>query len=590
MSDSLAPPRSGDALVLSALSVTASTFASTEVSATVRPGELLLVTGPIGAGKSLLAEVLAGVERPGVVRSGSVRLGEAPLTRAQTALAPEDFRLAVLPTDLVGPTLLEAALHAGARTRAAAHSSAARQLHWVDLRDASRCYNLQFRELSSGERRRATLALALIQRPPALIADGLFGTLDDEGREAARRALGAYLGNGGRVIAFERSERHLRELASTTVRLGASTFKATRAPGSEELVEPPKGRTLLEVSGLGAARGRRGWFFKGRKALAVDGSSLDVRKSEIVCVVGENASGKTSLLEVTAGLVPASFGQVMLGGEDLTQLSERRLRPLRRRMQLVFQEAGSALSPQKTVREHLEEALALVPRDKRETRGTASSWLARVGMPLELLDRVADELSSGEAQRVELARRLAVRPELVLLDAPHVAGLGDEGQSSAATGPGPLDAILKFERAQGASFLIAEPDVATLGTIADRVGVLLSGRIVELGPTSSVLERPMHPYTRLFLDSASHGPTPESSSGPKSSRPQASLPSATQRARRQLSVLLEGARTEPRRPSRGCPFVTRCPKAVSGLCDKEEPQLAEAMPGSKHKVACYRPN
>lgn len=594
MSRSSAMPKSRDAVVLGNVGVSVPGWESTRISGKVEPGKLLLVVGPLGAGKTLLAEALAGVKRPGVALSGTAELGGEPLVRHHVALAPEDARLSALATDLVGPTLLHAAQRSGARTRAAAHSAAARQLHAVDLRDASRCYHLQFRELSGGERRRATLALSLVQKPELLITDGLFGDMDDPGRAAARRALAAYLAQGGRVLAFERSRRHLEELASAWCVLERTPLEepstASASTVGSATPAPTTGGPLLELSRLGAARGRRGWFYKGRKALAIDGASLDVRRGEIVALVGENASGKTSLLEVTAGLVPSSFGQVVLSGEDLTQASERRLRRLRRRMQLVFQEASTALAPHKSVRELLEEAQALSPRDARKRNETPATWLERVDMPPSLLERYADELSSGEAQRVELARRLAVRPEIALLDAPHVAGLGDEPANTSGAAVAPLEALLRHERSLGTSFLIAEPALGSLRSLADRVAVLLAGRVIEFGPTSAVRGAPLHPYARqLFDDGAVESPSSEAPSSPKS-RPPGALPSATTRARRQLSVLLEGARTEPRRPSRGCPFVTRCPRAVSGLCDKEEPLLAETVPGSGHKVACYRPH
>src|SRR5262249_11601270 len=152
------------------------------------------------------------------------------------------------------------------------------------------------------------------------------------------------------------------------------------------------------------------------------------------------------------------------------------------RLQLVFQEATTALAPQKTVRELLEEALALAPRDKRNARSTSADYLAKVGMSAELLERFADELSSGEAQRVDLARRQAVRPEVVLLDAPHIAGLIDEPNGTRPSGTSSLETLLRAERAEGRSFLIAEPTAIPLRDLADRMAILFAGRIVELGP------------------------------------------------------------------------------------------------------------
>ncbi len=585
-------------LVLTDVGVNTPSWESARVSARLERGQLLLITGPVGSGKSLLAEALANVTRPEVTLVGTVQFGlEASSAKPRSrAFAPEDARLAVLPTDTVGTTLLHAVRRGGA-PGSALRSAATRHLLAVGLADVGRVWQLQFRELSTAERRRATLALALAERPELLIVDGPLSSLDDRGRSTVLRALGEYLALGGRAIAFDRTPEPLVGIATVHAPLGGIRRNSSRPQPNSSWPPPESERgagarppvaPLLELSRVGTVRGRQGWLRRARRALALDGATLGVGRGEVVAVVGDNGSGKTSLLELTAGLLPVAFGEVALDGQDLTRTSERRSRRARRQMQIVHQEAATALGPHKTVRELLEESVLRVPSKTERSADRVSAWLPKVGLPVTLLERPADQLSLGEAQRVELARSLAARPTLLLLDTPCITGLSDqEGE------PARLRSLLDALRTSGAGVLLAESSVARVRTLADRVAILLSGRIVELGAPEDVITQPLHPYTAVFVkrsleaDARSHPSNPPpSSSG--TSLPPPSGDSLLDRHRRRLRLALEGAAPDPRSPSRGCPYVGHCPKEID-RCSTEEPPLAEALPFSGHLVACWRP-
>ncbi len=538
-------------------------FESSPITERLCPGEMLLVLGGVGAGKSLLAQALSGVRRPGLRTFGGAHLGDRPVgvLRHDVALAPQDARLAVLATDQVGRSMLEAVrarLGSGSRV---SWPEAADQLRALGLADPDRIRPLRFRDLSFGERRRVLLALALARNPTLLVADAPLEGLDENGRERVVQALRAHLAAGALVVASSRGDAELEHLATRRVALTPKRFSVQAAPRSERppSVRPPAERSvggdspepLLELDRLGVHRGGRGLLTFRRDAHAVDGASLRLAQGEILALVGESGSGKSSLLEAVAGLLPVAFGRIRFQGKEIAGASERRIEQARRRIQLVFQDAAATLTADKTVAAHIEEALGLTSARKRES---ARVWLERTGLAPELLNLPADCLSTGEAQRVDLARSLAVRPDLVLFDGPERAGLERDET---------LRGLLEDERKTGVSFVVSARFPGLCRGLAGRIAFMLAGRIVEIGPSDSVLSAPLHPYTRALIDTDPTAP------------------------RRGLRLVLEGPPPDPLRPSRGCPHQARCPKVDEEVCGASEPPLRELAPGSGHRVACF---
>jgi len=245
------------------------------------------------------------------------------------------------------------------------------------------------------------------------------------------------------------------------------------------------------------------------RARVLDGVSLTVERGETLGLIGETGSGKTTLARTILGLTPVSGGRVLIDGEDVTRLSRRRRRRLRRRgvVQYVFQDPLKSLDPDLTVGESLTEPLLLqgVPRD--EARERTSRFLGRVHLDEGLLDRLPGRLSGGQRQRVAVARALVTEPDVVILDEP-VSALDAANRVQVLT-------ILQELRTAGIALLFVSHDLGSVAGIADRIAVLYRGEVVEVGPTRDVVTNPTHPYTQLLLRSA---PTLRSASADRDER------------------------------------------------------------------------
>ncbi len=311
---------------------------------------------------------------------------------------------------------------------------------------------------------------------------------------------------------------------------------------------------LLEVRDLRTYFRRGGPFAPARWLRAVDGVSLSLARQETVGLVGESGSGKTTLGRTILRLVEPTGGRIVLDGRDITTLRPRALRPLRRRMQIVFQNPYASLNPRKTVRQIVGQPLAVhrVPGDRARI---VAELLERVGLPAEAAGRYPHEFSGGQRQRIAIARALAVRPDLVVADE-VTSGLD-------VTVKLRVLALLRELQAEfRVAYLFISHDLAVIRQLADRVAVMYLGQVVEEGPTETLFARPLHPYTQAL---------------------QASVPAPDPEAPWRPPVL----RGEP--PSAiavpaGCRFHPRCP-LTEARCRVEPPVLREL--GRGHRVACH---
>lgn len=248
---------------------------------------------------------------------------------------------------------------------------------------------------------------------------------------------------------------------------------------------------VLTTTGLDVHYGRGR-----RRKQALAGASLTVAPGEIVGIIGETGSGKSTFARAVLGLVPASAGRVVIDGEDVTGYGTRQWRALRRRgvVQYVFQDPLRSLDPDLPVSDSLMEPLLLngVPRAEAETRALA--YLSRVRLDEELLTRLPGELSGGQRQRVAVARALVTEPKLVFLDEP-VSALDSANRVQ-------ILEILKELRDDGVALVFISHDLGSVAGIADRVAVLYQGEFVEVGPVRAVVTAPRHAYTRLLISSA----------------------------------------------------------------------------------------
>jgi oligopeptide/dipeptide ABC transporter ATP-binding protein len=292
---------------------------------------------------------------------------------------------------------------------------------------------------------------------------------------------------------------------------------------------------------------------------AVSDVSFTLREGETLGVVGESGCGKTTLIRGLVRLLQPTGGTVRFRGQDITTASRRRLAPVRREMQMVFQDPQASLNPRKRIRQILATPLGIagVPRGQIEVR--SRELLSRVGLNPEHLGRYPHEFSGGQRQRIGIARALAVEPKLIMLDEP-VSALDVSIQAQV------INLLEALQDEMALTFVFVAHDLSVVRHVSDRIAVMYLGKIVELSPAQELYDKPIHHYTQALLAAI---PIPD----PRENR-----------ARVRRSV--EGEPPNPIAPPPGCRFNTRCP-AATDLCRTTEPPLTEYAGG--HLAACHHP-
>jgi oligopeptide transport system ATP-binding protein len=320
------------------------------------------------------------------------------------------------------------------------------------------------------------------------------------------------------------------------------------------------GDVLLEVRGLVKHFTVGGGIFGGRAGTvrAVDGVSFALRRGETLGLVGESGCGKTTTGRCILQLERPTSGQVIFEGRDLSTLSDADLRPMRRRMQVIFQDPYASLNPRMTVGQILAEPLAVhgLVADRDGRRNRVRDLLTRVGLLPQHADRYPHQMSGGQRQRVGIARALAVEPALIVCDEP-VSALDVSIQAQI------INLLEDLQSEFGLTYLFIAHDLAVVRHISDRVAVMYLGKIVEIADRRELYDNPLHPYTKALLAAVP-------------------IPDPVLEAQRAHSVLV-GEVPSPLNPPPGCVFHPRCPIAVD-RCGGEVPPLREVSPG--HWAAC----
>jgi oligopeptide/dipeptide ABC transporter ATP-binding protein len=292
---------------------------------------------------------------------------------------------------------------------------------------------------------------------------------------------------------------------------------------------------------------------------AVDDVTFGMPEGETLGLVGESGCGKTTLSRALMRLVDATDGLIRLHGEDITKASRKQMQPLRRQMQMVFQDPFASLNPRKRVGQIIGTPLRLhgCPRDEVESR--VRDLLDRVGLAPEHLNRFPHEFSGGQRQRIGVARALALEPRLIVLDEP-VSALDVSIQAQI------VNLLDDLQDDFGLTYLFVAHDLSVVRHVSDRIAVMYLGKLMEVSPAEELYHKPIHPYTSALLSAI---PIPD----PKENRSRSRM-------------VVSGEPPNPIDPPSGCVFHPRCPRATD-ICRTEVPPLARYANG--HLAACHHP-
>ncbi len=294
---------------------------------------------------------------------------------------------------------------------------------------------------------------------------------------------------------------------------------------------------------------------------AVDGVSLTVHRGETMGLVGESGCGKSTLCRTIIQLLQPTSGSVRFEGREISGLSRKELRPLRREMQMIFQDPYASLNPRKRVGQIVGDPLKLHGIvSGKELKSQVQELLERVGLSSEHYNRYPHEFSGGQRQRIGIARALALRPKLIVADEP-VSALDVSIQAQI------INLLDDLQDEFGLTYIFVAHDLGVVRHVSDRIAVMYLGKVVENAPADHLYSSPIHPYSAALLSAV---PIPD----PRENR-----------GRQQ--VVLEGDVPSPINPPPACRFHTRCPRATD-ICSSEEPELKAHGPGG-HLAACHHP-
>jgi peptide/nickel transport system ATP-binding protein len=332
-------------------------------------------------------------------------------------------------------------------------------------------------------------------------------------------------------------------------------------PPSPPPVEPPAEKPLVDIKNLSVHFPVKGGIFLRTQNVckAVDGVDLQLFPGETLGLVGESGCGKSTLGKTLVRLIEPTGGTIQFDGQDITHMNRSQLKPIRKKIQMVFQDPADSLNSRHTVGKILEEPLVIHRQGDRAWREKkVAELLDQVGLPASAAEKFPFEFSGGQRQRIGIARSLALRPSLIVCDEP-VSALDVSIQSQV------LNLFLDLQTELKLTYLFIAHDLAVVKHVSDRIAIMYLGRIMEITDADTVYRDPRHPYTRALIEAI---PEPK----PK---------------RRVRKKILEGDVPSPIHQPSGCPFHTRCPFAEE-RCRVERPELREVgTSGKPHQLACH---
>ncbi|WP_219213976.1 ABC transporter ATP-binding protein [Variovorax boronicumulans] len=501
-------------------------YAVKDLSLSIHPGETVCVVGESGSGKSLSALATMRLLPDGVrATAGTIRLNGKnllDLSDAQMrAVRGRDIGMifqepltALNPVMRIGDQIQEVLEVHGAGNRASRREKTMGLISEVGLPDPQRIVNAYPHELSGGQRQRVMIAMALALEPKLLIADEPTTALDVTTQAQILKLIaelrrkhdmavlfithdfGVVSEIADRVVVMKQGER-VEEGRCATV-LGDPRHPYTRQlMAAVPTMVPPPPRVLsdekaLVVASLFKTYGQRSFFAAKRTIHAVDDVSLTLRRGETLGVVGESGSGKSTVGRCVMRLIEPDAGSIRVGELQLEGLSQRALRPQRRRVQMIFQDPFGSLDPRRTVGAAICEGMLANGTSASDARARSIELLQLVGLQGTAVDRYPNEFSGGQRQRVGIARALALDPEVLIADE-AVSALDVSVQYQV------LQLLREVQARMGLAILFITHDLRVAAQMCDRIAVMQKGKLVELNTTGELLARPSHAYTRSLL-------------------------------------------------------------------------------------------
>ncbi len=332
---------------------------------------------------------------------------------------------------------------------------------------------------------------------------------------------------------------------------GITSEASKRKTGSER-------ENLLEIRNLKTYYPVKGGFFKRTvgNVKAVDDVSFEIKKGETMGLVGESGCGKSTAGRTILRLLKPTAGKIFFDGKDITNVTGKALREIRKDLQMVFQDPYASLNPMQMVGDIIAEPIYnFTKKPKEELKKEVMDLLQKVGLPEDAYFKYAHEFSGGQRQRIGIARALALRPKLIIGDEP-VSALDVSVQSQV------LNLLKDLQEEFDLTFLFIAHDLSVVKHMSDRIGVMYLGNMVEIADKDSLYAEPLHPYTQALISAI---PSPD----PK---------------KKKERIILTGDVPSPLNPPSGCPFHPRCPMAME-QCSVTKPELKEVKPS--HRVACH---
>ncbi len=565
-------------------------------------GQIVALIGESGSGKTTIALSSLGYTRSGLRFGGGqallngrnlIGLPRSELTGirgTEVAYLAQSAAASFNPSMTIDDQVTEAAVIKGTLNRRDALKKARALYRTLELPDPDTIGKRYPHEVSGGQLQRLMMAMALCTGPKLLVLDEPTTALDVTTQIEVLKSLKKVIAEEGAAAIYVTHDLAVvAQIADDVVVLyngevlekgpikkildhsehpytrrlmGAVTAIPSEA-GGEVRADGDITDIVLQARGVTAGYGG---IRNGMPLIPVlHNVTLDVRRVRTVGVIGESGCGKSTLARVLAGLLSAASGQVLLNDQELpADLSKRRREDLRK-IQFVFQMADTALNPHHTIGDIIGRPLTFYRGLRgRERRKRVEEMLSLVELPKNFADRFPGELSGGQKQRVNLARALIAEPDVVLCD--EVTSALDS-----IVAENIVSLLKRLRDKLGVSFLFISHDLSTVANFSDEITVLYGGHVVESGPATDVLRPPFHPYTRLLVTSA-----PEMRVG--------WLEEAVN-----SKAALSGAAGVVKFVYKGCPFFNRCPMAIEGTCETQDPPRRQGISSPLHMIACHQP-